>query len=201
MQTAPRADPGHCVCSGFVPVPLCGKCTRAGWPGEAGVAAGCVSRAELQGRCGSGNLQCAWPGLRSWSQRLPEAKTRRPAAPRPPPWPPPLFLGSPQVHSLSLSLPPSYLSVPPSIPIFTLTAAIAGSWFQGWSMRLLTTRWWCFTGALIYPEHGICWRFVFVTHLLLSVNDLGRFRSIPSLAWERYRWRDGWNCSKAMCSF
>lgn len=50
-------------------------------------------------------------------------------------------------------------------------------------MRLLTSRWWCFTGALIYPEHGICWRFVFVTHLLLSVNDFGKvsFNSIPSL--------------------
>lgn len=143
MQTAPRADPGHCVCSGFVPVPLCGKRTRAGWPGEAGVAAGCVSRAGLQGRCGSGNLQCARPGLRSWSQRLPEAeKTRRPDCTwGSPPSPPPLFLGSPQVHSLSLSLPPSYLSVLSSIPIFTLTAAIAGSWLQGWSMCLLTTRW------------------------------------------------------------
>lgn len=163
--------------------------------GQAGLAAGCVSWAGLQGRCGSGNLQCAGPGLRSWSQRLPEAeKTWRPdcTSGARPLSPLPLFLGS-QVHSLSFSLPPSYLSVPPSIPIFTLTPAIAGSWFQGWSMSLLTTRWWCFTGALIYPEHGICWRFAFVTHLLLSVNDLGRFRSIPSLAWERY--------SNAMCSF
>lgn len=195
MQTVPRAEPGHCVCSGFVPVPLCGKRTRAGRPGEAGVAAGCVSRAGLQGRCGSGNLQCAWPSLKSWSQRLPEAeKTWRSdctwclAAVATAP-----FLG---LSSGSFSLPPSYLSVPPSIPVFTLTPAIAGSWFQGWSMGLLTTHWWCFTGALIYPEHGICWPFAFVTHLLLPVNDLGRFRLIPSLAWKRYLWKDGWNCSK-----
>lgn len=108
MRTAPRAEPGHCVCSGFVPVLLCGKRTRAGRPGKAGVAAGCVSRAGLQGRCGSGNLQCAWPDLRSWSQRLPEAeKTWCPdctwcsAAVATAP-----FLG---LSAGSFSLPPSYL--------------------------------------------------------------------------------------------
>lgn len=181
MRTAPRAEPGHCVCSGFVPVLLCGKRTRAGRPGKAGVAAGCVSRAGLQGRCGSGNLQCAWPDLRSWSQRLPEAeKTWCPdctwcsAAVATAP-----FLG---LSAGSFSLPPSYLCT----SVYSRVHPHSGD------CRLLVSGMvYGFADYMLVAFHRcahlpVKWPIAFATHLLLPVNDLGRFRSILSLAWERY---------------
>lgn len=100
-----------------------------------GVAAGCVSQAGQKGRCGSGNLLCARPGLSSLGQRLPEAAPESPwptAAGARPPSPTPPFLwvssGSRSLFFLPRIFAPLYIS------IFAVTPVTADSWLQGWFM-------------------------------------------------------------------
>lgn len=102
------------MCSGFVPVPLCGKSTRAVRPGEAGVAAGLCLPGWAEGALWLRKPPVCPAGLSSRGQRLPEAgetwllrsHPRPTAAGARPPTPTPLFFfGSPRVHGLfSLSL-------------------------------------------------------------------------------------------------
>lgn len=102
------------MCSGFVPVPFCGKSTHAVRPGEAGVAADLCLPGWAEGALWLRKPPVCPAGLSSRGQRLPEAGEtwllrsypRTTAAGARPPTPTPLFFfGSPQVHGLfSLSL-------------------------------------------------------------------------------------------------
>lgn len=129
------------MCSGFVPVPLCGKSTRAGRPGEAGVAAGLYLPGWAEGALWLRKPPVCPAGLSSRGQRLPEAgetwllrsHPRQTAAGARPPTPTPLFsLGLLRFTVSSLS--PSDLSAPLYIFILALTPVTAGSWLQGWFM-------------------------------------------------------------------
>lgn len=185
------------MCSGFVPVPLCGKRTRAGRPGEAGVAAGLRLPGWAEGALWLRKPPVCPAGLSSRGQRLPEAgetwllrsQPRPTATGARPPTPTPLFLWV-SSGSRSLFLSPSDLSAPLYIFIFALTPVTAGSccrdglWVGDCTLGVVSET------HSFYSEHGIYWQFLLVSHLLLSVNDLGRFHSLPSLARKRYHWEE-----------
>lgn len=144
------------MCSGFVPVPLCGKRTRAGRPGEAGVAAGLRLPGWAEGALWLRKPPVCPAGLSSRGQRLPEAgetwllrsQPRPTATGARPPTPTPLFLWV-SSGSRSLFLSPSDLSAPLYIFIFALTPVTAGSWLQGWFMGWRLHTWCGFRDALI----------------------------------------------------